>query len=91
MNIEFSRIMPNLKLDGAEPRQVVNVDKNATNAAKQLFSDSLVVKESENFSLGDMDDINMDEVEKELVRDDKLGKLFSSQFNFKPPEMPVFV
>ena len=91
MNIEFSRIMPNLKLDGAEPRQVVNVDKNAANAAKQLFSDSLVVKESENFSLGDMDDINMDEVEKELVRDDKLGKLFSSQFNFEPPEMPVFV
>jgi hypothetical protein len=33
----------------------------------------------------------MDEIEKELVRDDKLGKLFSSEFNFEPPEMPVFV
>jgi hypothetical protein len=33
----------------------------------------------------------MDEIEKELVRDDKLGKLFSSEFKYEPPEMPVFV
>ena len=34
---------------------------------------------------------DMDEIEKELVRDDKLGKLFSSEFKYEPPEMPVFV
>jgi hypothetical protein len=35
--------------------------------------------------------MDMDEIEKELVRDDKLGKLFSSEFKFEPPEMPLFV
>jgi hypothetical protein len=67
------------------------VGKITENAAKQLFSDSLTIKESENFALGDIDGIDMDEIEKELVRDDKLGKLFSSEFNFEPPEMPNFV
>jgi hypothetical protein len=91
MNIEFSRITPNLKLDGFESAQSANAAKSAENASESLFSDSLVVKESENFSLGDMGGVDMDEIEKELVRDDKLGKLFSSEFNFEPPEMPNFV
>jgi hypothetical protein len=91
MNIEFSRITPNLKLDGGEARQVDNSAKLAEKATEPLFSDSLVIRESENFSLGGMGELNMDEVERELVRDDKLGKLFSSAFNFEPPEMPVFV
>jgi hypothetical protein len=38
-----------------------------------------------------MNEIDFDELEKELVRDDRLGKLFSSQFNYEPPETPVFV
>jgi hypothetical protein len=91
MNIEFPRISPNLKLEGSEVLQAANTAKSAENAAKQLFSDSLVIKESENFALGDIGEMDMDEIEKELVRDDKLGKLFSSEFNFEPPEMPVFV
>ena len=91
MNIEFSRIISNLKLGEVEPRQADNVDKIAENMSKPLFSDSLVVKESENFALGDIGEMHMDEIEKELVRDDKLGKLFSSEFNFEPPEMPNFV
>jgi hypothetical protein len=91
MNIEFPRIMPNLKLGEVETRQADNVNKVAENTAKQLFSDSLTIKESENFALGDIGEMDMDEIEKELVRDDKLGKLFSSEFNFEPPEMPVFV
>jgi hypothetical protein len=91
VNIEFSRITPNLKLDGVAARQADNADKIAGNEAKPLFSDSLFVKENEHFALGDSDGVNMDEVEKELVRDDQLGKLFSSHFNFEPPEMPVFV
>ena len=91
MNIEFPRITPSLKLGEVEARQADNVDKITENAAKQLFSDSLVVKESENFALGDSGEIDMDEIEKELVRDDKLGKLFSSEFKYEPPEMPVFV
>ena len=91
MNIEFPRIMPNLKLGEVETRQADNVNKVAENTSKQLFSDSLVIKERENFALGDIDGIDMDEIEKELVRDDKLGKLFSSEFKYEPPEMPVFV
>lgn len=91
MNIEFSRITPNLKLDGTDPVHADNVANPAAKAVESLFADSLVVKESENFSFGGMDEIDMDEVEKELVRDDRLGKLFSSQFDFEPPEMPVFV
>ena len=91
MNIEFSRIMPNLKLDGIETAKAADVKKTAEIATEPLFSDSLVVKERENFALGDLGDIDSDELEKELVRDDKLGKLFSSRFNFEPPEMPVFV
>ena len=91
MNIEFPRIMPNLKLGEVETRQADNVNKVAENASKQLFSDSLVIKERENFALGDIGEMDMDEIEKELVRDDKLGKLFSSEFNFEPPEMPVFI
>ena len=91
MNIEFPRIMPNLKLGEVETRQADNVNKVAENASKQLFSDSLVIKERENFALGDIGEMDMDEIEKDLVRDDKLGKLFSSRFNFEPPEMPVFV
>ena len=91
MNIEFPRITPNLKLDGVEHAQAVNAAKSAEKAAESLFSDSLVVKESEKFSLSDMGEVDMDEIDKELVRDDKLGKLFSSEFNFEPPEMPVFV
>ena len=91
MNIEFSRIMPNLKLDGIETAKAADVKKTAEIAAEPLFSDSLVIKERENFALGDLGDIDSDELEKELVRDDKLGKLFSSRFNFEPPEMPVFV
>ena len=91
MNVEFPKIMSNLKLGEVGARQADNVDKITENAAKQLFSDSLTIKESENFALGDIDGIDMDEIEKELVRDDKLGKLFSSQFKYEPPEMPVFV
>ena len=91
MNIELSRIMPNLKLDGIGPAMAADAAKTTEIAAESLFSDSLVVKESENFALGDLSDIDPDELEKELVRDDKLGKLFSSRFNFEPPEMPVFV
>jgi hypothetical protein len=91
MNIEFSRITPNLKFDGIEYAQATNAAKSTEKADESLFSDSLVVKESENFSLGDMGEVDMDEIEEELVRDDKLGKLFSSEFNFEPPEMPVFV
>ena len=95
MNIEFSRIMPNLKLGGAGESAMAANAANAANAAekatKSLFSEALVVKESENFSLSLMDGVDMDELEKELVRDDRLGKLFSSHFNFEPPEMPVFV
>ena len=91
MNIEFPRITPNLKLGEVGARHADNVDKITENATKQLFSDSLVIKESENFALGDIGEMDMDEIEKELVRDDKLGKLFSSEFNFEPPEMPVFV
>ena len=91
MNIEFPRITPNFNLEGIETVKADNVDKLAKNAQGSLFSASLVVKESENFSLGDMGEVDMDEIEKELVRDDKLGKLFSSQFKYEPPEMPVFV
>ena len=91
MNVEFPRISPNLKLEGSEVLQAANTAKSAENAAKQLFSDSLVIKESENFALGDIGEMDMDEIEKELVRDDKLGNLFSSAFKYEPPEMPVFV
>ena len=91
MNVEFPKIMSNLKLGEVGSRQADNVDKITENAAKQLFSNSLVIKESENFAFGDIDGIDMDEIEKELVRDDKLGKLFSSEFKYEPPEMPVFV
>ena len=91
MNIEFPRITPNLKLDGIETVQADNAAKSAEKAKESLFLDSLVVKESENFSLGDMSEIDMDEIEKELVRDDKLGKLFSSEFDFEPPDLPNFV
>ena len=91
MNIDFSRIMPNMKLDGVDPVKAADAAKVAENSAEPLFSGALVVKESENFALGDMGEIDPDELEKELVRDDKLGKLFSSEFNFEPPDMPVFV
>ena len=92
MNIEFARVMPNLKLGGAGESAMATDSTNvAEKATKPLFSEALVVKESENFSLSLMDGIDMDEIEKNLVRDDKLGKLFSSHFNFEPPEMPVFV
>ena len=91
MNVEFPKIMSNLKFGEVGARQADNVDKITENTAKQLFSNSLVVKESENFALGDISEMNMDEIEKELVRDDKLGNLFSSQFKYEPPEMPVFV
>ena len=91
MNVEFPKIMSNLKLGEVGARQADNVDKIAENAAKQLFSGSLTIKESENFALGDIGEMDMDEIEKELVRDDKLGKLFSSAFKYEPPEMPVFV
>lgn len=91
MDIEFSRIMPNLKLGELEARQADSVDNFVESAAKQLFSDALVIKESENFSLGDIGGVDLDEIEKELVRDDKLGKLFSSELAYEPPAMPVFV
>ena len=91
MNIEFPRITPNLKLGEVGARQADNVDKITENAKESLFSDSLTIKESENFALGDIGEMDMDEIEKELVRDDTLGKLFSSEFKYEPPEMPVFV
>jgi hypothetical protein len=91
MNVEFPKIMSNLKLGEVGARQADNVDKITENAAKQLFSNSLVITESENFALGDIGEMDMDEIEKELVRDDKLGKLFSFEFKYEPPEMPVFV
>jgi hypothetical protein len=91
MNIEFPRITPNLKLEGSEALQAANAAKSVEKAKESLFSNSLVIKESENFALGDIGEMDMDEIEKELVRDDKLGKLFSSEFDFEPPEMPLFV
>ena len=91
MNIEFPRITPNLKLEGSEVIQAANATKSVEKAKESLFSNSLVIKESEYFALGDFGEMDMDEIEKELVRDDKLGKLFSSQFKYEPPEMPVFV
>ena len=91
MNVEFPKIMPNLKLEGSEVLQAANATKSVEKAKELLFSNSLVIKESENFALGDIGEMDMDEIEKELVRDDKLGKLFSSAFKYEPPEMPVFV
>ena len=91
MNIDFSRIMPNLNVGGLEAAKAGNTAKTAENVAEPLFSDSLIVKEREDFSLSELGEIDPDELEKELVRDDKLGKLFSSHFDFEPPEMPVFV
>ena len=91
MNIEFPRITPNLKLEGSEALQAANAAKSMEKAKESLFSNSLVIKQSENFALGDIGEMDMDEIEKELVRDDKLGKLFSSEFKYEPPEMPVFV
>ena len=81
-----------MKLGGAGESAMATDSANvAEKATKPFFSEALVVKESENFSLSLMDGLDMDEIEKNLVRDDKLGKLFSSHFNFEPPEMPVFV
>ena len=91
MNIEFPRITPNLTLEGSKALQAANAAKSVEKAKESLFSNSLVIKESENFALGDIGEMDMDEIEKELVRDDKLGNLFSSGFKYEPPEMPVFV
>ena len=91
MNIDFPRITPNLKFDTVEHLKATDSRKLPENAVEPLFSDALVIKEKENLSLGDITELDMDALEKELVRDDNLGKLISSQFNYEPPEMPVFV
>ena len=91
MSIEISGVSSNPSLAGIGRGLDVDFAKASKNAAEPLFSDALIVKESENFALGDMGEIDMDELEKELVRDDKLGKLFSSVIDYPTPEMPVFV
>ena len=54
MNIEFPRITPNLKLEGSEVLQAANAAKSVEKPKESLFSNSLVIKESENFALGDI-------------------------------------
>lgn len=91
MNVDFSRILPNRGLGGVEAKGDLESVEVAENSVKPLFSDALIVQERENFQIGDINEIDIDEIEKEIVRDDKLGKLFSSKFDFEPPEMPNFV
>lgn len=91
MNIDFSRIMPTRGVEPVDPAKAVEADKIAENSAKPLFGESLIIKEKENFTLNDIGNIDMDEVEKELDRDDKLGKLFSSHLTWDPPAIPDFV
>ena len=66
MNVEFPKIMSNLKLGEVGARQADNMDKITENAAKQLFSDSLTIKESENFALGDIGEMDMGKDENSL-------------------------
>jgi hypothetical protein len=91
MNIDFSRILPNRGLSNIDAKSGGEVVKEAENSIKPLFADSLTIQKREDLKIGDMNEIDFDELEKELVRDDRLGKLFSSQFNYEPPETPVFV
>lgn len=91
MNIDFNRILPNRGINSANLEIAAEARKVAENAAKPLFSEALTIKEKENFALGDLGNVDMDEVEKELNRDDKLGKLFSSHLTWDPPAMPDFV
>lgn len=91
MNIDFSRVMPNRGIDSVNPAKAAETEKVAENAAKPLFSEALTIKEKESFALGNLGDVDMDEVEKEIDRDDRLGKLFSSHLTWDPPAMPDFV
>lgn len=91
MNIDFSRIMPTPRVDSVNPAKAVEAEKIAENSAKPLFNESLTIEEKENFTLNGIGDIDMDEVENALDRDDKLGKLFSSHLTWDPPAMPDFV
>lgn len=91
MNIDFTRLTPNRAVDSTGQAKAAEAPKAAENAPKPLFSDSLVVKEKETLLTDDFAGIDLDEVEKALVRDDALGRLVSSNFDFDPPQMPDFV
>lgn len=91
MNIDFTRLMSNRGVASADQAKAAEVPKALENQPKPLFSDSLVVKEKESLMVDDFAGVDMDEVEKELVRDDRLGKLVSSALDWPMPEMPQFV
>lgn len=91
MNINFPNIVPNRGVDGVKLSGSAPTDKIAESGVKPLFGEALTVEEREILSLDGTEDIDMEDIEKELVRDDKLGKLVSSQLNWQPPDMPNFV
>lgn len=91
MNVDFSRISLGRGLDDVQAQRGFDGVRNADNGVKPLFSDALTVQERENFQLGDINETDIDEIEKEIVRDDKLGNLLSSHLNWQMPEMPDFV
>lgn len=91
MNIDLSRIIANRGLGALGANADVKNAKNSENSVKPLFSDSLTIQERENFQINDVNDVDMDEIEKDIVRDDKLGKLLSSHLDWQPPEMPKFI
>ncbi len=55
----------------------------------QAGSSSLTVSSGAPASFGDIEGVS-EEVERSLVRDDALGRLFSSAFNLTAPPMPAF-
>lgn len=96
MKIDLPKITPNRGIEAATDARGIDAQKQVKEGPRPLFGDALRIQEKPKVSIDSLNEIDLaevdfDEVEKQIDRDDALGKLLSSHLDWAPPDMPNFV
>lgn len=96
MKIDLSKITPNRGIEAATDARGIDAQKQVKEGPRPLFGEALRIQEKPKVSIDSLNEIDLaevdfDEVEKQIDRDDALGRLLSSHLDWAPPEMPNFV
>lgn len=91
MKIDLPKITPNRGVEATAELKGVDAQPQVKEGLRPLFGESLRIEEKPTTTFDSLNGVDLDEVEKELNRDDALGKLMSSHLNWEPPQMPNFV
>lgn len=89
MNIDFTTSLNVKGLETASFMPLNDIEKDKVNHSGRVNLDNpaLTITTSESSPIDEVERVS----EEDLRRDDDLGRLVMSAFDFKPPEMPEFV